>query len=79
MYILVCFYNQRLRTQVSMIDEHVNYAISISQHEIQTLSLSLSLSFCSLLFSPSFKRSTSLTVSPDRVLNFFLKAVNVYD
>lgn len=37
-----------------------------------TLSLSFSFSLSMDLFSPSSSRSISLTVSPDRVLNFFL-------
>ena len=38
-----------------------------------TLSLSFSFSLSIALFSPSSSRSISLTVSPDRVLNFFLR------
>lgn len=38
-----------------------------------TLSLPFSTSFCSALLIPSSNRSTRRTVSPDRVLNFFLQ------
>ena len=38
-----------------------------------TLSRPLSINFCSDRLTPSLSRSTSRTVSPDRVLNFFLK------
>lgn len=42
-----------------------------------TLSLSLSFSLSMERFSPSSSKSINLTVSPDRVLNFFLKYINV--
>jgi len=42
----------------------------ITQH---TLSRPFSISFCSQRRIPSFSRSTSRTVSPERVLNFFLQ------
>ena len=43
---------------------------------IHTLSLSFSFNFCSARARPSSNRSASRTVSPDLVLNFFLKREN---
>lgn len=45
----------------------------LKQDVFLTLSLSFSFSLSIALFSPSSSRSISLTVSPDRVLNFFLR------
>jgi len=45
---------------------------------IITLSRPFSMSFCSALLMPSSISSTSLTVSPERVLNFFLKVKKHY-
>lgn len=48
------------------------YAAALVVKDVLTLSLSFSFSLSMHLFSPSSSRSISLTVSPDRVLNFFL-------
>lgn len=65
------------KKEKKMLDLDISPSQWYSDSGFLTLSLSFSFSLSMDLFSPSSSRSISLTVSPDRVLNFFLKQQQV--
>lgn len=49
------------------------FCAALNSSVVRTLSRSFSLSFSNAFFRPSSSRSRNRTVSPDRVLNLFIK------